>query len=43
MPDTLSNIDPNRNTASDFKIYLDDNDKELVEELRNIIKLNEET
>jgi len=42
MPDTLSNIDPNRNTASDFKIY-DDNDKELVEELRNIIKLNEET
>jgi len=40
MPDTISNIDPRR-TASEFRIS-DDNDKEL-EELRNIIKLNEET
>ena len=43
MPDTLSNIDPNRYTASDFRIYDDNDDKELVEELRNIIQLNEET
>ena len=41
MADTVSNIDPNRNTASEFRIS-DDNDKEL-EELRNTIKLNEET
>ena len=41
MPDTLSSIDPNRNTTSDLRIS-GDNDKEL-EELRNIIKLNEET
>ena len=41
MPNTLSSIDLNRNTANDFRIT-GDNDKEL-EELRNIIKLNEET
>jgi len=41
MPNTLSSIDLNRNTTNDFRIT-GDNGKEL-EELRNIIKLNEET
>lgn len=42
MSDTISNTDHNRNTGSEFRISSDDNDKE-IEELKSLIKLNEET